>query len=211
MAIVGDVISEGARRAAVGDLTRVLARAGQLARDETSTLIQAKARAPFQLLETDYSTLSRFLDRFEDTALWVDEGNCFNRAMLGAHMLDQMRGFGMGPADDVFTGAIAIKRNHRATLYNADFHAGFAVRLPHLDEPQIVDMVPGQPRLQPLSSWAPGESPELVRPFAGTGVNGRSTWVGGGYFNFAASKLTETWDAAQDFGVTIRPGVTSRT
>lgn len=204
MAIVGDVISEGARRAAVGDISRVFGRAARLAREESVELLQAKARAPFQLAETDPATLSSFLDRFRGAALWVDEGNCFNRAMLGAHMLDEMRGFGMGPADDVFAGAIAIKRNHVAERYVADFHAALAVKVRGFDEVQVIDMVPGSPRMQPLSRWAPGETPELVRPFAGTGVGTRSTWVGGGYFDGAATNLQRTWDAATQFGVTVR-------
>lgn len=204
MAIVGDVISEGARRAAVGDISRVLGRAARLAREEGVDLLVAKARAPFQIAETDHATLSRFLDRFEQTALWVDEGNCFNRAMLGAHMLDAMRGFGMGPADDVFAGAIAIKRTHVAERYVADFHAALVVKVQYMDELQVIDMVPGSPRMQPLSTWAPGETPTIVRPFAGTGVNGRSTWVGGGYFEGAASNLQATWNAARSFGVGVQ-------
>lgn len=204
MAIVGDVISEGARRAAVGDISRVLGRAARLAREESVDLLQAKARTPFQIADTDPATLSRFMDRFGDTALWVDEGNCFNRAMLGVHMLDEMRGFGMGPADDVFVGAIAIKRNHVAERYVADFHAALAVKVRHVDELQVIDMVPGSPRLQPLSAWAPGETPELVRPYAGTGVGSRSTWVSGSYFDGAAWNLQRTWDAAAEFGVTVR-------
>ncbi len=204
MAIVGDVISEGARRAAVGDISRVLGRAARLAREESVDLLQAKARAPFQLVELDHATLSRFLDRFERTALWVDEGNCFNRAMLGVHMLDEMRGFGMGPADDVFAGAIAIKRNHVAERYVAEFHAALVVKVRHMDELQVIDMVPGSPRLQPLSAWAPGEAPDIVRPYAGTGVGSRSTWVGGGYFDGAASNLQRTWNAASEFGVAVR-------
>jgi hypothetical protein len=204
MAIVGDVVSEGARRAALGDISRVLGRAAHLAREESVDLLQAKARAPFQLVETDHGTLSRFLDRFRASALWVDEGTCFNRAMLGAHMLDELRGFGMGPADDVFAGAIAIKRNHVAERYVADFHAALAVKVRHMDELQVVDMVPGSPRMQPLSSWAPGETPIVVRPYAGTGVGTRSTWVGGGYFDGAAANLQATWRAAEQFGVTVR-------
>jgi hypothetical protein len=203
MAIVGDVISEGARRAAVGDISRVLGRAARLAREETVDLLVAKSRAPFQVAETDHATLSRFLDRFERTALWVDEGNCFNRAMLGAHMLDEVRGFGMGPADDVFAGAIAIKRNHVAERYVADFHAALVVKVKHMDELQVIDMVPGSPRMQPLSAWAPGETPLIVRPYAGTGVGTRSTWVGGGFFDGAASNLQATWKAATSFGVQV--------
>ncbi len=204
MAIVGDVISEGARRAAVGDISRVLGRAAGLAREASVDVLVAKSRAPFQIVELDHPTLSRFLDRFERSALWVDEGNCFNRAMLGAHMLDEVRGFGMGPADDVFAGAIAIKRNHVAERYVADFHAALAVKVRHVDELQVIDMVPGSPRMQPLSTWAPGETPAIVRPFAGTGVGTRSTWVGGGYFDGAASNLRATWNAAREYGVEVR-------
>ena len=206
MAIAGSstIISEGARIAAMVDIDRVFGRAARLAGQETLDVIQAKATQPFQLLEIDHSTLSRLIERFERSALWIDEGNCFNRAMLGAHMLDDIMGLGMGPADDVFAGAIAIKRNHVATRYTADFHAALVVKVKHMDELQVIDMVPGSPRMQPLSSWAPGEQAKVIRPYAGTGVNGRSDWVGPGYFDAAEDLLDRTWASAESFGVRVR-------
>ncbi len=208
MAMVGDVISEGARRAALGDISRVFGRAASLAREEPVELIKARARAPFQIVETDPATLSRFIDRFRSAALWVDEGNCFNRAMLGAHMLDEMRGFGMGPADDVFAGAIAVSRHHDGDGYVAGFHAALAVKAPYLDELQVIDPLPGSPRMQPLSQWSTDPDPMLLRPYAGTGLKldegYRSTWVGGDFFDGAASWLENTWHHADTHGVTVR-------
>ncbi len=208
MALVGDVISEGARRAAIGDISRVLGGAARRAREESVDVIRAHAREPFQVLETDPGTVSRFLDRFRQAAVWVDEGNCFNRAMLGAHMLDDMRGLGMGPADDAFAAAIAVSRHHNGNGYYGAFHAATAVKLPWIDELQVIDPLPGNRAMQPLSTWSKDPDPMVLRPYAGTGLwNGvgyRSDWVGGGYFDGARDLLVRTWDAAERHGVTVR-------
>ena len=209
MAIPGMALSDGARIAAKAQVTRIMDMAAARARDAGVDVLQAKARAPFQLVETDWDTAMRFVDRFRSTALWVDEGNCFNRAMLGAHMLDDMRGFGMGPADDAFAGAIAVSRHYGGDGgYVGGFHAGLAVKLPGLDEPQVIDLLPGQPSIQPLSSWSLDPEPMLLRPYAGTGlwdgVGYRSDWVGDGFFDGAGSLLNQTWDAAEGWGVQVR-------
>lgn len=207
--MVGDIISEGARRAAVGDITRVFAGASAKALDAGVDVLVANARAPFTLLDVDLGTLSRFIDRFQDTALWVDEGNCFNRAMLGAHMLDGMVGLGATPASDAFVAGIAISRHHVGPNYVGGFHAAVAVKLPYVDELMVIDPLPGSPRMQPLSSWSRDPEPLLLRPFAGTGlwdgVGYRSSWVGSGYFDGARDLLSQTWNAAEQYGVTVRP------
>jgi hypothetical protein len=141
--MVGDIISEGARRAAIGDITRVFAGASSEALDAGVDVLVAKARAPFWMVEVDHGTVSRFIDRFQDTALWVDEGNCFNRAMLGAHMLDDMAGLRASAAGDAFVAGIAISRHHVGPNYTGGFHAAVAVKLPHLDELMVIDPLPG--------------------------------------------------------------------
>lgn len=205
MAMVGDIISEGARRAAVGDITRVFAGASAKALDAGVDVLVANARAPFTLLDVDRGTLSRFIDRFRSAALWVDEGNCFNRAMLGAHMLDDMVGLGAGPASDAFVAGIAVSRRHIGPDYIGDFHAAIAVKIPHVDELMVIDPVPGSPTMQTLSRWSRDPEPLLLRPFAGTGIGTRSSWVGDGYFDGARDLLEQTWNAAERYGVTVRP------
>lgn len=210
MAISGDVISDGLRIAAKRDISRVLGGAAQRARAAGPEVLAAKARAPFQLVETDWTTTMRMVDRLRGTAVWVDEGNCFNRAMLGAHMLDDMRGFGMGPADDAFAGAIAVSRHYDGTGgYVGGFHAGLAVKLPGLDEPQVIDLLPREPAIQPLSTWSRDPDPMLLRPYAGTGlwdgVGYRSEWVGDQFFDGAAGMLNQTWDNAETWGLQVRP------
>lgn len=209
MALVGDVISEGARLAAMRDVAQVLAVPATRAREAGPELLQQHARAPFELLDVDHGTVSRFIDRFRASALWVDEGNCFNRAMLGAHMLDQMTGLAAGPVDDAFAAGIAVNRHFTAQGYDAGFHAAVAVKLPHVDELMVVDPLPGSRRMQPLSQWSTDPEPLILRPYAGTGlwdgVAYRSTWVGDQYFDGARDLLTQTWRAAEQHGVAVRP------
>jgi hypothetical protein len=171
-------------------------------------VLKSSARAPFDLLETEPAVLKMFMDRFGTNLVWTDEGNCFNRAMYGAHLLDDMRGMGTGPADEAFTAAIAVNRHFTSSGYDAGFHAAVAVKLPQVDELMVIDPLPGNPRIQPLSMWSKDPEPLILRPFAGTGLwNGvgyRSTWVGDSYFDGARDLLTQTWNAAEQFGVTVR-------
>jgi hypothetical protein len=208
VAIAGDVISDGLRIAAKRDLGRVFDRAIGAARTAGPEVLEATARRPFELLEVDHGTLSRFIDRFRGSILWTDEGNCFNRAMAGAHMLDEMVGLGAAPTSDAFTAAIAVNRHFNAAGYDAGFHAAVAVRPRWSPDVLVVDPLPGNRTLQPLRRWSHDPEPMLLRPFAGTGlwdgVGYRSTWVGDQYFAGARELLHQTWDAAEQYGVTVR-------
>lgn len=208
VALVGDVVSIGMRRAARRDLAQVFAVASDKARSAGTDVLQRTAREPFELVPLKNETVERFIDRFTETAVWVDEGNCFNRAMLGAHMLDDMVGLGAGPTDDAFAAGIAINRYFNAAGYDSGFHAAVALRPKGSSETMVVDLLPGHPRIEKLSSWSSDPDPMLLRPFAGTGLwNGtshRSEWVGHQYFDFARSQLDDTWRAAEDHGVRVR-------
>lgn len=208
MPIAGDVITAAARRAAGTTIDRVFERAAARAAAAGPERLAAHARGPFELVELSPGQLDRFSERFARAAVWVDEGNCFNRAMLGAHLLDGQLQLAAGPLDDSFAGAIAVSRHrHLGGGYDGGFHAALAVRLRGETQLQVLDLLPGNPPLQALSRWSPDPDPLVLRPWAGTGlwngVSHRSEWVGEGYFAFARDQLRATWDDAERHGLQL--------
>lgn len=206
--MAGNIIRESTRAAGAATVADVMSMAAQRAEAAGASTLIEHARAPFTMLEHSPRTIEAFTKRFARATVWTDEGNCFNRAMLGAHLLDRDVRLGAGPADDVFAAAIAVSpHRHLDGGYNGGFHAALAVKVRGESELAIVDLLPGNPRRNTLSGWSVDPNPLVLRPFAGTGlfdgVSHRSTWVGPEYFEFARDQLTHTWNNAEAHGVRI--------
>ena len=73
---------------------------------------------------------------------------------------------------------------------------------------RVVDRLPGRgPGLdtfEEFASRAPEGDTFLVRPWAGSGVTGRSEHVSRPFFEHATAQLTDTWDRAGQYGVKVR-------
>ena len=200
MPFPGDIVEAGARVASMRSVSRVLGRAERAAAAVGDDVLIANARRPFELQALSEPQLHRFLARYRRDLVWIDEGNCFNRAMYGAHLLGDMTGVGRSPLADTFAGAIAVHAyRHEGATYTGGFHAALMVRVQGMPEPQVIDLLSGNPTLVPRSQWYAGSAgtTEVIRPFAGTGVwNGvahRDTWVGPSYFRFARGMLHDSW------------------
>jgi hypothetical protein len=196
----GTVFSAAERVAAKADVTRVLGTAAGHARAAGDEVIQANARAPFTLVEHEPAVAEAFMQRFHDSVIWRHDTNCFNRAMTGAHLLDEMSGLGAGPADDVFAGAIHVEQEVVDGGLTGRFHGSLALRIQGHEKPAVLDFLNGRPFVHFDDETLPPVT-QLIRPYAGTGVPGRSAprtnWVGPYFFDHAARTLTEAWDGAE--------------
>lgn len=197
MAYIGDITTAARTLVHDASVMHVLGEAGAVAAEVGDSALQAVARRPFQLAEHTPETIQFVQDQMRHHLAWVDEGNCYNRAMYGAHLLSQETGIGRSPLEHTFAGAIAVSPHlHDGGTYTGGFHAALAVRVQGRDGVQIIDLLPQHPDLESLASWTRHPEPLLLHPWAGTGlwdgVGYRSTWVGAPYFEDAAARLTSS-------------------
>lgn len=183
--------------AAIG---RVLGRAADAARSVGDEALEAAARQPFRLLEHSEGQIQALIADMRASLAWVDEGNCFNRAMYGAHLLGQRSGTGLSPLADEFAAAVAVSPHlHDGGTYTGGFHAAMAVRVRGREGLQVIDLLEGHASLEPLATWTRHPDPLVLRPWAGTGiwdgVSRRSTWVGAPYFDDAERRLAASLTA----------------
>ena len=201
MSLASSTVTAAQRAAATTDITRTLTTAGTRAASVSDQTLIAQARAPFTMVEHEPRVVEDFLNRFHDAVIWKHDGNCFNRAMLGVHMLDEMTGLGAGPADDVFAGAIHVEQElDRVGALTGRFHGSAAIRIKGHDDPYVVDFLHDRPFVRVRADDLP-EVTQLIRPYAGTGApwltgGSRTNWVGAPFFDGARQNLTAAWSKA---------------
>jgi hypothetical protein len=164
---------------------------------------RAHARAPFTMIEHDPDTAEAFVRRFHDLVVWKHDGNCFNRAMSGVHLLDRMVGLGAGPTDDVFAGAVHVEQELDAKgALTGRFHGSAALRVRGHEHPLDIDFLNDRP-LVPFDAEHPPPVTKLIRPYAGTGApysdgTVRSDSIGPAFFGGAEEYLGKAWDRATE-------------
>ncbi len=191
----------------------VLGAAADAARTVGDDALARVARHPFQMAHHPAPVIDELLRDMRAHLAWIDEGNCYNRAMYGAHLLAQRTGIGTSPLADTFAAAIAVSPHlHTGGGYTGGFHAALAVRIQGRAGIQIIDPLPGNVPIRDYATWLRDNAPinnaatmsahpeqRVLRPWAGTGLwdgmQYRSTWVGAPYFEDAARRLEQAHTA----------------
>lgn len=202
MPFAGAALAAPVRAESMGRVHEVMGRAAEAADAVGDDAVARVARSEFQLEELPRATVDRFLQDFRSSLVWTDEGNCFNRAMWGAHRLNTTVGIGTSPLHDTFAGAIAIRHHmHAGPDYTGGFHATLAVNVQG-EGVMVADLLPGSAELVPYAQWAKGREADtfLLRPWAGSGIEvyaggpKRSEYVTRPYFEWAEGELLKSWE-----------------
>lgn len=202
MPVPGQIVSSAQRANMLRQVTTTLGRAADEAGAKHNMHLSRLARRDFDLATFSPAQANELQRRVAGATIQIDEGNCFNRAMLGAHLAGRMAGTGTAPADDVLGGALAVRAyTHDGGTYTGAFHTKLAIRVDGRDELQLIDPLPGNPRLQDLSEWAPPSEVRLLRPYQGTGIpfsdgGARAKFVNADGIDFASKMLRASIYAA---------------
>lgn len=222
--VYAEIARSAAQRAtAITDVTRVMDTASGHAREAGLPVIQANARAPFELFEHEPAVVEDFLRWFERTPEWRPDGNCLNRTMVGIHKLDAMSGLHAKPTDDVFAGAIHVEQesadDYLATAATPEererlrgflskdenahlsgrFHGTMAFKVRGHEDLLAVDFKAKRPLVHFDGDNLPVRT-QLIRPFSGTGVWGgvsmRPNFADHTYFDGAKRFLNDAISAS---------------
>lgn len=201
MPIVGQSVPIAQRDRAIGDINRTLNHAAYVTSVFPDATLRSHADRPFTLVPVAQRTVDAWVAERRQRLVWANEYNCWNRAAEGAHSLLARTGVGLSPTDDAFTAGIA--HYLQADSVDADFHAAVAFKIQGKPGTWALDLLDPRTGPVPLEEWSFGAPVVVRRPWSGSGVGTRATFVNDEGFAFARDQLTHSWLNAPKHGVRL--------
>lgn len=203
MAVPGEIVHASTRTAAIEFIRRMANSArGSLAAAPSGAVARAGG-LNVKLVEMARAQADDFARFLHHPVVWGDDMICYGRASVGARLINEVGGRGLGPTEDSLTAAVAILRAPPSATHWS-FHAGIAVK-PQGGPVHIIDPYT-RSGLIPIDKWAKtygrtGAEIEIVSPFAGSRVNNSTTTAG--TWSWIEQALTKTWKQADNYDVEV--------